>query len=209
MTGMPQEEEGGQGELSALRSELRDDYGAEPETPKGEGHSSLLGRLRRWWRRMGPVWRTMVVGALVIVCLAVVGGGSLVATSIFAQPTPVPPATPTFSAVPYPISLSLPSGLIFTLTPESNNSTMVDQPLCRVVSLPWTIQLESTLRKLKANDVLKVSMSNYDSITYKFQSIEQVPSSEVDKLAENNGPCLLVVLSREETDTEWVLTAKP
>jgi hypothetical protein len=207
MTGIRQEEEGGQDELSALRSELRDDYGTEPEKPEGEGHRSLLGQLRRWWRRTGPVWRTMVIGALVIICLAVVGGGSQVAASIFR--TPVPTATPTSSAAPVPVSLNLPGGLIFPLTPESNHSTVVDQPMCRVVSLPWTIQLEATLRKLKVNDEIKLTMSNDDSVAYKVKSIEQVPSSEIAKLSKSNAPCLLVVLSREETDTEWVLTAKP
>jgi hypothetical protein len=201
------EEDGGQDELSALRAEIREDYGTKPEAPEhaGRTRASLSGRLRRWWRNMRPVGRGLLIGVLVIAALAVVRGGSLAVASMLA--TPVPPATPTFTIVPIPISISLPGGQIYPLEPQPQPER--GPQVCRLVPLPWTIQLEAALRNLKSSDEIKINMSNYDTLLYKFQSIEQVPTSDIDKLAKNNGPCLLVVLSKADTDINWVLTAKP
>ena len=202
-------------ELSALRKEALEDYVAEPEVSEDEGHNSLRGRLQRSWRYMRPIERRMLTGALLIVAFAVVAGsGFLVVKSL---PAPTPTVVPTTSIVPFPISVSLPGGWVFPLRtgavvngkwnpqgPEWLGGTEV----CRWVSLPWTIQLEAVLRTLKGDDEIKLSMSNYDSVVYKVQSIEQVPASEINKLASDT-PCLLVILSKQDADTRWVVTAKP
>ena len=216
LTSLREEEgESKEEELSALRKEALEDYVAESEAPEDEGHTSLSGRLQRSWRYMRPIERRMLIGALIIVALAVVAGsGFLVVKSL---PAPTPTVVPTASIAPIPISVSLPGGWIFPLRtgavvngkwnpqgPEWLGGTEV----CRWVSLPWTIQLEAVLRTLKSNDEIRLSMSNYDSLVYKVQSIEQVPASEINKLASDT-PCLLVILSKQDADTRWVVTAKP
>jgi hypothetical protein len=152
------------------------------------------------------------VGALVIVVpllWLIAGAGAGPATP---APTPTPPQ------VPYPISISLPGGWVFPLSIGDVDQNGRWNPkgaewlrgteLPRIVSLPWTVQLEAVMRTLNGNDEIKLSMSNYDSIAYKVQSIDQVPASEVANLAKNT-PGLLVILSKADTDERWVVTAKP
>ena len=137
----------------------------------------------------------------------------------------LPPVTPRPSAMPtprepFPVSLSLPGGWVFPLRigrvgqdgvwNPTGPEWLVDTKVCRWVSLPYTVQLEAVLRMLKADDQIQLSMSNHDSVIYKFQSVEQVPSDEIANLANNaREPCLLVVLSNSDADTLWVVTAKP
>ncbi len=112
------------------------------------------------------------------------------------------------------MSISLPGGIVFPISSD-NADALSAQPVdasstaCRLVSIPWTIQLEATLRALKPNDQLKLSMNNDSSLPYKVQSVEQASPGHISTLATDNAPCLLVVLSRSDTDTVWVLTAKP
>jgi hypothetical protein len=51
-------------------------------------------------------------------------------------------------------------------------------------------------------------MSDYSSIVYKVQSIEEVPSGSINKLSLNT-PSLLLILAKEDSDQRWVVTAKP
>ena len=210
----PGDQEVSEEELSKLRQEALEDYQVAP-AEEDEGHTSLMGRLRRSWRYMRPLERRLLIGALVIVGLAVMGGTGFI--MIESRPTPTPAPTPTASIVPIPISISLPGGWIFPL----NTGFVVDgkwnpkgaewlsgTEVCRWVSLPWTVQLEAVLRTLKGNDEIKLSMSNYDSLAYKVQSIQQVPASQINKLAADT-PCLLVILSKPDTNDRWVVTAKP
>ena len=198
-----------------FRQEALEDYVIAPEEAEQAGGAPLTRRLKRSWRYMGRGERRLLIGALGIIVLAMLGGGGfLVVKSI---PAPTPAVTPTTRLEPVPISVSLPGGWVFPL-----NIGFVDNgqwnprgaewlsgtEVCRWVSLPWTVQLEAVLRTLKANDEIKLSMSNYDSLVYKVQSIEQVPSSGISKLA-SDSPCLLLILSKEDTSERWVVTAKP
>ncbi|HTP00979.1 MAG TPA: hypothetical protein VMJ64_06360 [Anaerolineales bacterium] len=215
LTGLHSEEKTGQQDVSALRQEALEGYISEPEPEEEGSRTSLPGRLRRSWRYMPRTERNLLVGAVVIVALALMGAAAYGAVQFTPRPTPAP--TRTASIVPIPISVSLPGGWIFPLSVGHVNAGvwtpqgaewLEGTEVCRIVSLPWTIQLEAVLRTLKGNDEIKLSMSNYDSLLYKVQSIEQVPSNEISKLADNT-PCLLVILSKANTDTRWVVTAKP
>jgi hypothetical protein len=210
-----EEQEEPANDTANIREAALEDYVSEPEEPEPERGTPVVRNLRRSWRYMRPFERRLLIGALAIVGLAALAGsGFLVISSI---PTPTPVVTPTTSTLPFPISVSLPGGWIFPLRtgfvqngkwdpkgPEWLSGTEV----CRWVSLPSTVQLEAVLRTMKADDAIQLSMSNYDSIIYKVQSIEQVPSSEIAKLA-TDSPCLLLILSKQDSDSRWVVTAKP
>jgi hypothetical protein len=215
LAGLHQEGTESPEEPSIMREEALQDYVLEPEESPQETGAPMIRNLRRSWRYMRPTERRLLIAALVIIGLfALAGSGFLVVKSI---PTPTPVVTPTTTTVPVPISVSLPGGWVFPLRtgfvqngkwdPKSAE-WLQGTEVCRWVSLPWTVQLEAVLRTLKGNDPIQLSMSNYDSIVYKVQSIEQVPSGDIAKLA-SDSPCLLLILSKENSDTRWVVTAKP
>jgi hypothetical protein len=214
LTSLRADEESDQ-EVSTIRQEALEDYVMEPAEAEDEGHTSLAGRLRRSWRYMRPLERNLLIGALMIVGLAVLlGSGFLVVQSL---PKPVPTATPTTSITPIPISISLPGGWVFPLRTgfvvdgkwnPQGAEWLIGTEVCRWVSLPWNVQLEAVLRTLTGDDEIRLSMSNYDTLVYKVQSIQQVPASEISKLSLNT-PSLLVILSKQDSPTRWVVTAKP
>ena len=186
-------------EPSTIREAALEDYVTEPAEGEGEAAPSVVRSMRRSWRDMRPIDRRLLISALVIIGLAVLSGSGYLI--VISAPTPQPSPTPTASFTPIPISISLPGGWVFPLgtgsvingvwnptTPQWLQGTEV----CRWVSLPWTVQLEAVLRTLIASDEIKLSMSNYDSVTFKVESIQQVPSSDVGKLAPST-PSLLEV----------------
>ncbi len=201
-------------EPASMREAALEDYVVAPA--EEETGLSTVTRMRRSWRDMRPIDRRLLVVALVIVGLAVLtGSGFVVLNSI---PTPTPAPTATASILPIPVSISLPGGLVFPLAvgivgPDGKwNPTgpewLRDTEICRWVALPYSVQLEAVLRTLKANDEIKLSMSNYDSVSYKVESIQQVPVADIPKLAPST-PSLLVILSKQDSDSRWVVTAKP
>ncbi len=215
LTSLHHEEEEVTEEPSSIRQAALEDYVMEPEEPEEKRTDAMTRTLRRGWRDMRPLERRLLIGALIIIGLAAIGGtGFLVVASI---PSPTPAATPTTSITPIPISLSLPGGWVFPLRTgevvngkwDPKGAEWLDHTeVCRWVSLPWTVQLEAVLRTLKADDPLQLSMSNYDSLTFKVKSIQQVEPAEIQQLASDT-PCLLVILTKQDTSTRWVVTAKP
>lgn len=121
------------------------------------------------------------------------------------------------SNLPYPVAVSLPGGWSFNLGrgalqagrwepagPEWLEGTEV----CRWVSLPWSRQLEAVLRTLNPNDPIELVMSNNDKLTYGVYSIDEMTLEEIQKV-DANSPCLLLILTGADSDTRWVLNAKP
>ena len=216
LTSLRQKDEEVTEEPVDYRQETLEDYVVATEEPEESG-APAVRRLKTSWRYMRPTEKRLLIGALLIVALAMLAGSSyLVFTTI--GPTLTPTLTPTPSVVPIPVSVSLPGGWVFPLgvgnvPPDGlwkpkGPEWLAGTEITRWVALPWTVQLEAVLRTLKADDEIQLSMSNYDSIVYKVKSIEQVPSDSIDKLASGT-PSLLLILYNENTDTRWVVTAKP
>jgi hypothetical protein len=78
----------------------------------------------------------------------------------------------------------------------------------RWVALPWSVQLEAVVRTLKLDDPVTLYMSNSASMVFKVKRVEQVPVDQISKLSSNR-PSLLVILSKQEADTRWVVVAEP
>ncbi len=199
------EQEDGQDQLSASKDLV-------------SGTETLGDAGRPLWRRRSLIeW--MYLGAILAVAWLILLLLSLaVQHSILDKffPKPLPTATPTASITPIPISLTLPDLPAFPLMgeppepwPRAPWSVPTGQDMCTTVLLPWSAQLEAVLRTLSLNDEIKLTMSNYNSLHYRVQSIEQVRYSDIDKLAKANFPCLLVILRKADQDTNWVVTAKP
>ncbi len=202
-------------EVSSLRQAALEDYQVPSAEEVEEAAAPLPRKLRRGWRDMRPVDRQLLIGALAIIALAILGTGAYAAFT--SQPTPTPPPmTPTTSIVPIPIGLSLPGGWSFPVKTGHVDENGVWNPtgaewlqgteICRWVSLPWSEQLEAVLRTLKSDDVLQLSMTNYDNLVYKVRSIQEVPTEQIQKLAPDT-PSLLVILTKPGTSTRWVVIA--
>jgi hypothetical protein len=76
------------------------------------------------------------------------------------------------------------------------------------VSLPWSRQLEAVVRTLNADDQIALVMSNSDRLVYEVDTIRQISPEEMQTL-DTNTPCLLIMLTEDDAEKHWVLTALP
>lgn len=128
------------------------------------------------------------------------------------QPTPLPA-----SSLPYPTAVSLPGGWTFDLSRgmltdgkwnPSGAEWLEGTEVCRWVSLPWSRQLEAVVRTLNPDDSIELMMSNGDRLAYDVYSTHRMNSEEMQEL-DKNVPCLLIILTEDEAEKHWVLTALP
>ncbi len=159
--------------------------------------------------------KRLIVGALAAILLIIVFAYGF----SWLKPQPNPSATATAKAsLPYPIMVTLPGGWTFSLNrgyvqngvwnPPAGAEWLDGTEICRVVSLPWSLQLESVIRTLKAEDPVELVMSNSDRITYRVQSIKSVAADDWDTQCKNV-PSLLLILADNKSDKRWVVTAVP
>jgi len=155
-----------------------------------------------------------VVAFLAFVVIALV---SMTMYAVYQRSRP-PEVAPTFNPnLPYPTALALPGGLNFTLGkgvisdgewnprgPEWLQGTEV----CRWVAIPWSTQLEAVVRTLTRKDMIELVMNNGDRLSYAVNSIEELTLEEMQALDQNT-PCLLLVLAKQDADSRWVVTALP
>lgn len=155
-------------------------------------------------------WVTALVGVIMVV---VVGA---VMVRLYQQARP-PEPTKIPSNLPYPTTLMLPGGLSFNLGKGSikdgawnprGPEWLEGTEICRWVAIPWNVQLEAVLRTFTQKDTIQLVMSNNDKLTYTVYSIQQLTLAEMQAL-DQNSPCLLLVLAKQDSEKRWVVTAKP
>ena len=121
------------------------------------------------------------------------------------------------SNLPYPVAVSLPGGWSFNLGrgsveagqwEPSGAEWLEGTEVCRWVSLPWSRQLEAVLRTLNPNDPIELVMSNNDKLIYGVYSIDEMTIEDIQKV-DSNTPCLLLILTGADSETRWVLNARP
>jgi hypothetical protein len=119
--------------------------------------------------------------------------------------------------LPYPTSLALPGGLNFNLGQGSIrdgkwNPTgpewLIGTETCRWVAIPWSLQVEAVVRTFNQTNTIDLVMSNNDRLTYTVTSIQELTLEEMQAL-DQNSPCLLLVLAKQDSEKRWVVTAKP
>lgn len=155
-------------------------------------------------------WVTALIGVILVVAVGAVMV-RLYQQTRPAEPTKIP------SNLPYPTTLLLPGGLNFTLGkgaikdgawnprgPEWLEGTEI----CRWVAIPWNVQLEAVVRTFTQKDTIQLGMSNNDKLTFNVYSIQQLTLAEMQAL-DQNSPCLLLVLAKQDSEKRWVVTAKP
>jgi len=119
--------------------------------------------------------------------------------------------------LPYPVTLGLPGGINFNLGkgalkdgdwnprgPEWLEGTEI----CRWVSIPWSIQLEAAIRTMNREDVLELSMSNKDRLSYNVESIQELTLAEMQEM-DSSSPCLVLILAKQDSEKRWVVIGRP
>ena len=119
--------------------------------------------------------------------------------------------------LPHPVALVLPGGLNFNLGtgtikdgkwnplgPEWLQGTEI----CRWVAIPWNTQMEAVIRTFTQNDTIEIVMNNNDKLTFTVYSIQEMTLEQMQALDQNK-PCLLLVLAKQDSDARWVVTALP
>jgi hypothetical protein len=114
--------------------------------------------------------------------------------------------------------VTLPGGWTFSLNrgyvqngiwnPPAGAEWLDGTEICRVISLPWSLQLESVIRTLKAEDQIVLVMSDSKTISYRVQSIRSVAADEWNSQCQD-GLSLLLILADKKSDKRWVVNAIP
>lgn len=172
-------------------------------------------RLRSFFHGSKSIQRRVLIGFGAFGLAAIVLSLSfLVFSGLWQIRRPVVIPTPNS---PYPTMLTIPGGWSFPLrqgvvvdgrwTPtgaEWLNGTEI----CRWIAIPWNLRLEATFRSLNPSDPIQLTMSNSDQLVYKVQTIQQIDIGKVSELGAKTS-CLLVILSKSDSDKRWVLVAYP
>ena len=192
-----------------------DETKIEPEERK----QPVQEEVKRTLRDLRPFERVMLIIVGVITVGVLLSSGVYLIVDSITVPTPTPTAVVDIRDTVHPTGLSLPGGWQFDLGlgqvnegkwVPSGAQWLVGTEISRWVALPWSLQLEAVLRTLKSGDELKLTMSNFDVVTFEVYSIQQMTMEQL-LASDPTKPSLLVVLyNDEEADgTFWVVTALP
>ena len=198
-------------DVDNLRGIALEDYTEEPIVAINEGQEARrefletsIGKKRLY----GIAFLVLIsVGFLIFMGIRSTGGLQLST----ARPTDTPDPN-----VPVPVNVELPGGWSFNLKKGHLNAEgkwdpfgaewLVGTEICRWVALPYSTQLEAVIRTLHAGDPINIRMSNLDVLTYYVQSRKEVDPNQAEEL-NLEVPSLLLILSEEDSDQKWVLTA--
>jgi hypothetical protein len=181
---------------------------AKPQDPLDERLKSIENALTPY---RSYIYFAMAFLGIVMAVIAIT-----IIYNIYQQNRPEPVAVAT-STLPFPTAVNLPGGWSFNLGKGSladgqwkpkGAEWLQGTEVCRWVSLPWSRQLEAVVRTLNPDDPIELQMSNSDKLIYKVYSIQQMSPEELQQL-DNNTPCLLIMLTQNDAETRWVLTALP
>ncbi len=209
-----QRETGAEQETSAVRSILEgeEEVFVEVEAKKVDTREE---RVRAFENALRP-YQLYINLALALVAVVVAAMVGVVMFRVYQQTRP-PEPTQIPSNLPFPRSMTLPGGLNFNLGkgaladgqwnprgPEWLEGTEI----CRWVAIPWSAQSEAVVRTFTQEDTIELVMSNNDRLTYSVHSIQQLTLAEMQELDQNT-PCLLLVLAKQDSEKRWVVTANP
>ncbi len=151
-----------------------------------------------------PLVEKLLIGILVVLIIAVIGGGVYLFGFLPYRSTPAIPA-PVSGEKPYPVKLILPGGWSFDLHSgvlgqggkwsPVGAEWLAGTDLRRLISLPWNRQLDAVVRSFEDGDRFQLLMSNADLLEYSFQSMQEVGVDQTDALNDNS-PGLVIILSR-------------
>jgi hypothetical protein len=193
----------GQADYKGLRNVALEDY-IEPTTP--DVHSSSDEK------ELKPLEKVLLGVTAILLTVVVFLGVSYFANNSVAAS--VPTSTPDAKAQ-VPFNVEFPGGWTFNLVKgrvengkwePKGAEWLQGTEFCRWIALPWSLQLEAVVGTLRPEDDIMMALNNGDSVIYKIKNIQEVPVDSVGQLGENR-PCLLIILSKADSEKRWVITA--
>lgn len=133
--------------------------------------------------------------------------------TVVATNTPVP----TF-AIPEPYSLELPGGWTFQLEvskvvyPDwkpTQAEWLKGTEICKLIALPWNIQIDAVYKTIVKGDVIKLTMDNKDQYPYMVNSTKLITKDKLIELVNSNSPCMIIFLYKEGATNFQVLSTLP
>ena len=210
-------EGGEEQEISEVRSVVLEGEGGEDVFVEVEARKedTAQERLKAFENSLRPYRQYLYFAIAFLGVILIVATVGIMYT--YYQRTRPPEPTPVESNLPYPIAMSLPGGLNFNLAKGSitdgkwnpqGPEWLRGTEICRWVAIPWSKQLEAVVRTLTPDDSIELVMSNNDKLEYQVYSREELTLAEMQAL-DQNSPCLLLVLAKQDAEKRWVVTAKP
>lgn len=210
-------EEGGETEVD-LRELALQDYDETVIEPASEVNLSVGEVVRTTVRDFKPAERILWGFVFVVTIVLMLSGGVYLISSSIPQPTPT--VTPVPSDIPYPVRVILPGDwridlhkgrVVDGIWDPQGAEWLEGTEISRWVALPWSEQIEAVVRTFKRDDQIGLVMSNYDILTYRVDSIEEMSFEGLQSL-DNRTPGLLLILPQGDNEAErlfWVVTALP
>jgi hypothetical protein len=201
-----------------LRELALQDYDESVIEPASEVKHPVGEVVRTTVREFKPVERFMVGFVFVVAVVLMLSAGVYFIASSVPQPTPT--LTPVPSDIPYPVRVVLPGDwridlrkgrVVDGIWDPQGAEWLEGTEISRWVALPWSEQIEAVVRTFKRGDEVGLVMSNYDILTYRVDSIEEMNFEGLQSL-DNRTPGLLLILPQENNEEEglfWVVTALP
>ena len=133
--------------------------------------------------------------------------------TVVATNTPVP----TF-AIPEPYSLELPGGWTYLLDvskvvyPDwkpTQAEWLKGTEICKLIALPWNIQIDAVYKTIVKGDVIKLTMDNKDQYPYIVDSTKLITKDKLIELVNSNSPCMIIFLYKESATSYQVLSTLP
>jgi hypothetical protein len=202
-------------DIHKIRDLALQDYVEPAPTPKVRQFTSPTEYFKNLVMGLTKLEKRLILGSIVGIVLIIVFAYGF----SWLKPQPNLSATATVKAsLPYPVMVTLPGGWTFSLNrgyvqngiwnPPAGAEWLDGTEICRVISLPWSLQLESVIRTLKAEDQIVLVMSDSKTISYRVLSIRSVAADEWNSQCQD-GLSLLLILADKKSDKRWVVNAIP
>jgi hypothetical protein len=202
-------------DIQKIRDLALQDYVEPAPAPKVRQFTSPTEYFRNLVMGLTRLEKRLILGAITGIVLIIVFAYGF----SWLKPQPNLSATATVKAsLPYPVMVTLPGGWTFSLNrgyvqngvwnPPAGAEWLDGTEICRVISLPWSLQLESVIRTLKAEDQIVLVMDDSKTISYRVQSIRSVAADEWSSQCQD-GLSLLLILADKKSDKRWVVNAIP
>ncbi len=203
--------------IEELRSEATSGYETADGVVVEEPRKKYYQRFLYWFSQQTNLMKTAVCMAALLAVVGLVAIPFVIVRTIQASIKANLPRVYVDPSIPIPASIVLPDGEEFELAigHPSDNLKLPESPewlagteVPRWLVIPRTRKLLQAAQDFETGDIIKLVMSNGESLEYKFQSMQQVTAVDLPAYHAKTAH-LLIVLGQARGDTRLVIIASP